>query len=56
MRLFQNRTLKKIFGPKKEVIKNSEENRVKIRLITLTPYYCHSRDTDKDKVSSKEKT
>jgi len=35
MRLFQNRTLKKIFGPKEEVIKKSEENRVEISLITL---------------------
>jgi hypothetical protein len=51
MRLFQNRALKNIFGPKKEVIKN----RVKISLITLTTYGCYSGDTIKDKVSSTDK-
>jgi len=53
MTLVQNRALKKIFGPK-EVIKKRYENRVKVSLITLTPYYCYSGDKIKDKVSSME--
>jgi len=55
MRLFQNRALKKIFGPKKVVIKKNKENRVKVSLITLITYYCYSRDTVKDSVQYREK-